>query len=562
MALLFNTLTRNRLMKKGIKVFGFIVTLAISFVVNAQDMPTGFKSFEERIRRLQLLGDTLIRPSFNIRPFSSKVYLADSATKLYAFSGIVFSGKKSKARIELLPFELTTQLNTTNPYGWNDGLMIPSRGFQSYISGGFYLKAGPFQVQLRPEAVWSANQAYQGFTNPYVLPFYYRYTYNYIDSPERFGDDAYYRLHPGQSFAGLNLGPVFIGASSQNIWWGPGKRNALIFSNNAPGFYHLGLKTTKPIETLIGTFEFQTLVGKLEGSGYLPTQIINPLYLNPIDDWRYLSGFTVNYSPSWFSGFHFGASRVFQQYFGDTKKNKDYFPGVLNIFKANDPVSDDLFNRDQMISVYFRWVWKKVQAELYAEYGRNDASWNLRDFIMTPEHSRAYILGFSKLFALSGKDRYLQLNAELTQLQQSSNYINRDAKSWYLHSQVTNGFTHLGQVIGAGIGPGSNLQSLEASWVSGLNKIGMRMERLTHNNDFYNVAFSYNPLHSPWVDTSAALLFDRNFNRFFISANLSFVNSNNYQWGFRPGEENAVLPRGERKLNTFGNVKAVYRFGR
>jgi hypothetical protein len=42
----------------------------------------------------------------------------------------------------------------------------------------------------------------------------------------------------GQSSIRLTFGPASIGLSNENIWWGPGIRNSLIMSNNAPGFKH------------------------------------------------------------------------------------------------------------------------------------------------------------------------------------------------------------------------------------------------------------------------------------------------------------------------------------
>lgn len=42
---------------------------------------------------------------------------------------------------------------------------------------------------------------------------------------------------------------------------------------------------------------------------------------------------------------------------------------------------------------------------------------------------------------------------------------------WYTHSQVLDGYTNRGQVLGAGIGPGSNLQSLDINWVKGLKRL-------------------------------------------------------------------------------------------
>ena len=38
-----------------------------------------------------------------------------------------------------------------------------------------------------------------------------------------------------------------------------------------------------------------------------------------------------------------------------------------------------------------------ARAELYFEYGRNDAAGSIRDFALIPQHSRAYVFGITKI---------------------------------------------------------------------------------------------------------------------------------------------------------------------
>src|ERR1035437_205388 len=57
------------------------------------------------------------------------------------------------------------------------------------------------------------------------------------------GDKPIHRLDAGQSTAMVALRNVGFGVSNENQWWGPGIRNALILSNNAPGFPHAFIRT-------------------------------------------------------------------------------------------------------------------------------------------------------------------------------------------------------------------------------------------------------------------------------------------------------------------------------
>lgn len=138
---------------------------------------------------------------------------------------------------------------------------------------GFAAKIGPLKIQMYPEFLYAQNREYDGFpltAAPVLWRRLYSRLHNSIDTPERFGEDPIEEVLWGQSFAKLELGPVSLGISNENIYWGPGRRNSLIMSNNARGFKHLTVHTNQPVKSPIGWFEFQFLGGKLENSGFLP----------------------------------------------------------------------------------------------------------------------------------------------------------------------------------------------------------------------------------------------------------------------------------------------------
>lgn len=74
---------------------------------------------------------------------------------------------------------------------------------------------------------------------------------------------------------------------------------------------------------------------------------------------------------------------------------------------------------------------------------------------------------------------------------------------WYQDLDVRQGYTHSGQFLGAGIGNGSNLYSLDLAWVKGLQKIGFRAERYAHNMDFFYWVIK--DFRSAWVDMRGTL---------------------------------------------------------
>jgi hypothetical protein len=71
-------------------------------------------------------------------------------------------------------------------------------------------------------------------TMPGYSPCANPYDYGQIDAPLRFGPNSFWTANPGQSFARIDLYNVALGVSRENLWWGPGVRNALLMSNSGP----------------------------------------------------------------------------------------------------------------------------------------------------------------------------------------------------------------------------------------------------------------------------------------------------------------------------------------
>jgi hypothetical protein len=516
--------------------------------INAQSLPVGSPVLDDYYRMMQLLGKVDSNTSFTVRPILSAstlkvpdVFDPDSSFKRdhwIAATPLFFD--KGRGELRILPLNWEQQYNSNHPYGWNDGPMIPARGYQTMISGGFYLKDGILSIQFRPEFVYAANLQFDGFASGHSgqdLVAYYGY-HNLIDQPERYGTNPYSKAFWGQSSIRLTFGPISAGLSNENLWWGPGIRNALILSDNAPGFKHITLNTVRPIKTFIGSFEGQVIAGRLEGSGLPPLAITalpngTNLYVPKNPDWRYFTGFNINYHPKWIPGLTLGLTRTFDAYAEYVKGFSGYFPFFFPYSKEATPgTTGDPFPRDQYTSFYGRWLFTKAQAEVYFEYGLNDNSYNLRDFIGSPEHSRAYIFGLRKMFPINGSpDQHILFSGEITQLSQSPDRIVRDAAGWYIHSTVTDGQTNEGQILGAGTGSGGNIQSMDVSWVSGLKKLGVAIERYEHDVDFYQEYFpDINGNSRNWVDFAFALQGTWNYKNLIFNAKLQEIKSLNYEW--------------------------------
>ena len=513
----------------GISVILFFVISKIQ----AQSLPVGTPVLEEYSRVKQLLGELDSTISFTVRPISNQSFAyksskfnLDSNSKnirpVLPFSKI---NESRFFKLELLPLTWIQKYNSYAPNDWNDGSMIPAKGYQTMFSGGFFAKAGFLSIQFRPEYVFANNSKFETLDIYNGAP----------DIPAQFGSRAYSKLNWGQSNISLNAGPVSIGLSNENLWWGPGIHNSLLMSNSASGFKHLKLYTNRPLKTPIGSLEMQFLGGKLESSGH--TNLDN---IEKYQDWRYFSGYVFTYNPRWVPGLFLGMTRAFQAYSKDLNKIGDYLPFLTPFQKVNIATFEEEFARDQLTSVYVRWLFTKANAEVYYEFGKNDNAYNLRDFIGGPEHSRSYLFGLNKIIKLKQRtNEFIKVNLEFTQMSQTLDRLVRPAGAWYYHGGVLHGYTHRGEVLGAGIGPGGNQQTLNLAWNKGINAIGIQFDRYVHNDDYYEENIKdFNQYSRKWVDISATPYANWSFNNFILSAKLKMINSINYQWKLKDFKPN------------------------
>ncbi len=455
--------------------------------------------------------------------------------------------------------------------------MIPNRGFQHIFSPGIFMKIGPMSIKIKPEHLYAENKKFNGFWEGHAPDIWAkRYLlWNRIDMPERFGDKRHNKILLGQSNIKFNWKKISIGFSNENIWWGPSIRNSIMMSNHAQGFKHISFKTSKPIESPIGEFEWEFITGKLESSGFTPPNIDyeyagTKLYVPKINqmgsenDWRYLQGYIISYSPKWIDGLSIGFIRWVNMYSALVKGkyiwmkgSPTYFPVFSNLFRKNDNSVDFENQTDQAAGVFFKWIWKEAKSEIYAEFHYNDAKQNFRDLLLDTDHSRARTLGFQKIFKINNSD-YL-VNWEWTQMEQNASRLIRSAGSWYEHSFVYDGYTNRGEVLGSSIGPGSNSQFFSISRLDYNQKVSLAFELIDNDNDFYHEAFiSARDFRRYWKDFNFHVNYHKKFEKILISSGLMFSRSLNYQWELIEDQSTSYYQPGNDKNNLHFNLKLSY----
>ena len=550
-------------------VFAMVICASILTFQNAKAQTISMDQLpiEDALRRLQLMGKIESDISFMSRPLQpTKIGAWDSALKwldpVYFKKGLHPIGKKFLGNTfyaTILPIQITGQYVTEHPFQELDGPMVASSGRQTYISGGVYLKLGPLTIQYQPQFVWAENKNYRGTlqTPNYNYPDSYSYDHykNNLVFNEIFDAPFLKNNLLGNSSIRLNAGPVSVGVSSENLTWGPSIMNPLIMSSHPAGFMHLSFNSRRPWRTKIGSFEWQWVAAYLEE--------INPAYRGLAENYwgygkgqskdekRYFNGAMLTYQPKWIKGLSMGLTRIVQEpelllldYSGNS--NGTMIPEWNLIFKNASRASDvKQFsnwltgsvedNTDQYAGAFLRWVWEPAHAEFYTEWSRNDAFYNLRDFIQDPEHSRAYTYGFRKLFNYNEQQplKYWQFMSEYTRIQQASSFPVRSAGTWYVHGGYRPfGYNYLGQNLGAPIGSGGNYFMMRLSKFEGMKQLGIQLESTTKNADDYEgsaMAFQ-NASKTKWVDMGFRVMYDYPYKHFLLSASLIGKRSFNYNF--------------------------------
>jgi hypothetical protein len=509
------------------KIF-YIFFILISIKANAQNALLDEIKLMDNQRNIQLLGNV---PDSNIiKGFS---FMTRSTSAFQFLEGANYTNSK-KLKIKSFQLSDIRQNNDHLPIGFNDGSMYPAVGQQERVSVGINVRWRSLDINIQPE--WVSAQNLQQFvdkgnqTDGNWWPRYYLITANNIDNFRRFGKETISEYSLGQSRIGLSYPGFAFGASNENLWWGPARQNSLLFTNTAPGFKHAYFQTQKPLKTAIGSFEMKVIMGLLDSTKYEnpDDSIMRTIWRGGIypksNSARNINAFIINWQPKWIQNLYIGYAYSKIMYSDSNKISNGSEKMGVGVLMA-------------------RFVMPKDHAEFYAELGTpNQLPWPTSFF--TDSARTGFTVGARKIFPNLKRNSFLEFSVELTQLQlmdprqvftPNAPFDGPQYNSWYTSTQIKQGYTSNAQMLGASIGPGSNTQSMSLSWNKGYNKVGLHVQRLVHNNDFYNYAYlSYvgsGKSNAYWVDLMAGLEVQINPQKnVIIAASILNTQSMNWRW--------------------------------
>ena len=378
--------------------------------------------------------------------------------------------------------DLIVSYNSKVAHSYNDGSFWQGRGLNNKITMGFYIKSDIFTFTFLPEFWIAENRSFDIISTPSSSG--YGDYWTIFDNLQRPGDKLYTNFNLGQTDLRFIILEYFtIGLSNQNINVGPGRHNNIILGSQGAGFLHTDFGTIKPIPVFnIGSYEFRTTYGLLEESDFFDDDDTN--------DYGWYSGLSAGFSPSLLPNFKLG----FNHYYTKPLSGFDGMDLIRHIpwvDSSNSPT--DL--KDTVASATFDYSIPANGFRCYGEIARNDQFSTAIGLWTEPEHTMAMTLGFTQNLYTFNNDNKIIFSGEITNLQQQRTLIHRSAGPWYRHSWAgwSQGYTNKGQLLGSTIGPGSNGQIAELTYVHNKGFVNFIYQRIAHDKDYYYNLFLTEP---------------------------------------------------------------------
>lgn len=340
--------------------------------------------------------------------------------------------------------------NTAVPYGQNDGALWQGKGYNTSLAAGARLEALGFELTLKPQVSFSQNLEFDYMKGVYGSEYSYFWAGS-IDLVQRYGDSSFWNFDWGDTEIRWTWHTFTVGFGFQSPWLGPAWLNPMLGSNNSGTYpkFDIGLRRTKVqlpwLGWYIGDIEGRVWCGRLSESDYFDNDSSN--------DYRQLTGFSVAFSPAFLPELTFSINKISLARW-DEKSIK-----YLNPFYDTNAVED------QKCSFGLDLLFPSVGFEVYGELGLDD--YNARGFA-NPFHTAIYTVGAKKEISFFQKFNFFkkfnirpEIIFEWNNFEMSQDFqLQWHYMGYYSHSQITQGYTQNGQIIGAGSGYFGNSQYL------------------------------------------------------------------------------------------------------
>lgn len=388
-----------------------------------------------------------------------------------------------------------------------DGAAMTGVGLELLLSTGIRGALGPLHYRLEPEFFASQNRDHQTLPSgdaardPFASPFYFG-AFS-ADLPSRPGDDARVTAAWGESGLWWSGRRAFVGLLATTPQWGP-LGEGLVLGHSAPGVPRLEAAFTW--QPGAGAVRLRWFTGIVQESDWFDA--------NPDNDTRLLSGARVELDAD--RRLQLGLARTVMSASG-----RGTLAAALHPFAGatSDPVID-------IVSADMLYHHEVAGTTGWLEVARQAPLEGVRAFLRFPTKGIAFRAGLTQRLRRTDAAEW-SASMELVRLDQSGTTTDETPTDFYTSPTVVHGWTHRGQPLGSGLGPGGQRQLARLDRTGRTWRLGVFVERARHNEDaMYRQAATVGEWHD--VTLQAGMIAARRIGDYDVAARLSAGKRLNY----------------------------------
>lgn len=372
-------------------------------------------------------------------------------------------GAQGTVRVVRPSFDLTWTSGAPDARG--DGPSMSGSGLDARVRAGLEGSVGPVRFRIEPELVANQNGDHPTFVSGdpgrsrFASPFYHG-DYS-ADLPSRPGDGSRVSLAFGESALWWAGRRTFAGAMTTTPRWGP--RDAgegLVLGRSAAGLPRLELGYAW--RSAVTTTRVRWFGGAVQEGAWFDA--------DPSNDTRPIAGLRVEHERG--DRVAIGFSRTVM-----SAADRSLADGVLRPFSrarrgsAIEFLAADVLYADARAGIRF-WV----------ELARQEAVAGAGAFLRAPTEGLAYRTGLTRRIAHSGTAEW-SATVDLVHLDQSATRTDTEPRDLYTSDVVAHGWTHQGQPLGSGLGPGGQRQLASLERAGRTWRLGAFAERVRWNEN-------------------------------------------------------------------------------
>jgi hypothetical protein len=384
-------------------------------------------------------------------------------------------------RVRAVALQARVSWRSGVPDGRGNGSAPAVLGRTLQVRPGVEASWGRIVARLAPEILQGDNDDFLTFPGAdstrsgHASPFYAG-AYS-ADLPSRPGTRPYTRLDAGESGIWYVGSTWLAGAATGLPDWSPGVGEGLVLGRSAGGLPRLEAEVRRALAR--GTLRAQWFGGAAVESRFFDTDRKN--------DQRGIAGLRLSYArPTW----TVGVSRTVMD------GRRDRAPlgaALLPLVRVGTDSVVEFLAADLLLhhraSGTLAWLELARQAPLAS----------VRDFLLLPAEGLMLRVGLSQTIARSATARWV-LALEAVRLDQPAQRADHTPQDAYTSPTVAHGWTHRGEVLGAGAGPGGQHQLVSLDREGAVWTLGGFVERIRWNDDaMYRQFLAYPVRHDVTV---------------------------------------------------------------